>query len=67
MEKNRKEIALKLIKNYGADKVLFGTDYPMWSPKAEMEYFLSLPLEKNEISSILNMNAIKLFNLEGKV
>ncbi len=62
-----KETALKVIRKYGAEKVLFGTDYPMWSPKSELEYFLSLPLEKNEISSILNMNAIKLFNLEGKI
>ena len=60
-----KETALKIIRKYGANKVLFGTDYPMWSPKSELEYFLSLPLEKNEISSILNINAKKLFNLEA--
>ena len=61
-----KETAFKIIRKYGAEKVLFGTDYPMWSPKSELEYFLSLPLEKNEISSILNINAKKLFNLEEK-
>ena len=33
--------------------------------KTKMIY--SFALEKNEISSILSMNAIKLFNLEGKV
>ena len=59
-----KETATKIIRKYGADRVLFGTDYPMWSPKSEMEYFLSLPLDESEFSSILNMNAIKLFNLE---
>ncbi len=59
-----KEKAREIIKKYGADKVLFGTDYPMWSPKSEIEYFLSLSLDENEICSILNMNAKKLFGLE---
>lgn len=58
------EKAREYIKAYGADKVLFGTDYPMWSPKREIEYFLSLSLDENEIRSILNMNAKKLFGLE---
>lgn len=58
------DTAKKIIRSYGADKVLFGTDYPMWSPKREMEYFLSLNLDENEICSILNMNAKKLFGLE---
>ncbi len=58
------EQAKKIIRAYGADKVLFGTDYPMWSPKREIEYFLSLSLDESEICSILNMNAKKLFGLE---
>ena len=58
------EKAKEIIRKYGADKVLFGTDYPMWSPKREIEYFLSLSLDENEICSILNMNAKKLFGLE---
>ncbi len=58
------ETAKAIIRKYGADKVLFGTDYPMWSPKREIEYFLSLSLDENEICSILNMNAKKLFGLE---
>ncbi len=58
------ETAKAIIKKYGADKVLFGTDYPMWSPKTEIEYFLGLDLDENEIRSILNMNAKKLFGLE---
>ncbi len=62
----KKEKAVEVIRKYGADRVLFGTDYPMWSPKSEMEYFLSLPLDEFEFSSILNINAKKLFNLEEK-
>jgi predicted TIM-barrel fold metal-dependent hydrolase len=58
------ELALDIIRRYGADKVLFATDYPMWSQKSEIDYFLSLGLDENEITSILNINAKKLFNLE---
>ena len=58
------ETAKEIIRKYGADKVLFGTDYPMWSPKREIEYFMGLSLDESEINSIMNMNAKKLFNLE---
>lgn len=56
--------AKELIKRYTADKVLFGTDYPMWDAASELEYFFSLGLDQKEITSILNLNAKKLFNLE---
>ena len=60
----KKEDAKRIIRTYGADKVLFATDYPMWSPSKELEYFLSLGLDEQEIKSILNINAKKLFKLE---
>lgn len=61
MEKTK---ALQLIRHYGADKVLFGTDYPMWNFKAELDTIFSLGLDEDEIMCILNTNAKKLFNLE---
>lgn len=61
MEKTK---ALQLIRHYGADKVLFGTDYPMWNFKTELDTIFSLGLDEDEIMSILNTNAKKLFNLE---
>ena len=60
----KKETAKEIIRRYGADRVLFGSDYPMWSPEKELEYFLSLNLDENEIKSILNINTCKIFNLE---
>lgn len=54
----------QLIRHYGADRVLFGTDYPMWSPSEEIKQILSLGLDENEIKSILNINAKKVFCLE---
>ena len=57
------ETARDIIRRYGSDRVLFGTDYPMWGAKKEIEYFLSLGLDENEITSILNINAKNIFNL----
>lgn len=58
------EEALRIIRAYGADRVLFGTDFPMWNPKKEIDCFLSLGLDESEKMSILNMNAKKIYNLE---
>ena len=59
-----KDKVKEIIRHYGADRVLFGTDYPMWPYKKELESFFSMGLDENEIESILNINAKKLFNLE---
>ena len=57
------EKAKEIIRTYGAERVLFGTDYPMWEAKDELEYFFSLGLEEWEIRCILNMNAKKIFGV----
>ena len=59
-----KERAKKLIRAYGADRVLFGTDYPLWSPKKEMEDFLELGLDDDEKKLILSENAKKVYKIE---
>ncbi len=58
-----KEEARELIYAYGTDRVLFGTDYPMWSPKEELEVFRSLELPPEVEQAILWDNAAKLFDL----
>lgn len=57
------EKSLELIRLYGADRVLFGTDYPMWIPKDELRFFNSLGLTEKEKELILYRNAQKLFGL----
>ena len=57
------EKAVELIHAYGADKVLWGTDYPMWESVSEMEYFNKLDLTEKERSQILYDNAAKLLGL----
>ena len=49
--------ARELIRIYGADRVLFGSDYPMWNMKDELEILLRLGLAPEEIEKILYKNA----------
>ncbi len=58
------QIARRLILRLGTDRVLFGTDYPMWTPKKELETFLSLDFTDAQRRQILSENAIRLFRLE---
>lgn len=58
-----KEQIAELIRFHGAERVLFGTDYPMVSHKEEIENFLSLPLTDKEKEMILFENANNLLNL----
>lgn len=60
----KRETAKEIIRRYGADRVLFGSDYPMRSPKSELDAFLSLELTEDENQKILNKNACEIFNLE---
>ena len=57
------EKAKELILRWGADRVLFGSDYPMWHPEAELNTFLSLNLGEEAERKILCENAKKLFSL----
>lgn len=54
------EHAAELIRRIGADRVMWGTDYPMWSASEELERFNKLPLSDNEREMILSGNALRL-------
>lgn len=54
------EHAAELIRKIGADRVMWGTDYPMWSAKDELERFAKLPLTDEERRLILSENALRL-------
>ena len=58
------EEAKDIVRKYGAEKVIFGTDYPMWEYKAELERFHALGLTDEEEQMILYKNAAKLFGIE---
>ena len=55
------EKARELIFAYGTDRVLFGTDYPMWDIDAEMERFMKIDISEKEREDILYNNAHRLF------
>ena len=59
-----KEKAKELISAYGTDRVLFGTDYPMWFPESEIEMFMQIDLSEAEREAILRKNAEKLFQIK---
>jgi predicted TIM-barrel fold metal-dependent hydrolase len=49
--------AAELIHSYGAERFLFGSDYPMWDPAACLEEFMALDLTDSEREMILWKNA----------
>ncbi len=56
--------AKELISYYGTERVLFGTDYPMWEPKDEIEKFMQIKLTKKQREDILCNNTAKLFDIK---
>lgn len=56
--------AVDLIHAYGSEKVLWGTDYPMWDSASEMEYFNKLDLTDKEKSQILFENASRILDID---
>lgn len=57
-------LSKQLIRAYGADRVLFGTDYPLHLPQKEMRLFQNLELTQSEYRVILNSNAKRIFGIE---
>ncbi|MGN0453186.1 MAG: amidohydrolase family protein [Ruminococcus sp.] len=58
------ELFEKLIKAYGADRLLFGTDFPMWDAELEIERFMSVNISDDDKEKILSKNALNLLGLE---
>lgn len=59
------EKAKELIMAYGTDRVMFGTDFPMWDFKGEIERFMRIDLDEKEREDILYNNAAKMFSVNG--
>ena len=53
----------QIIRRYSRDRVLFGTDYPMWTPREELDRFRRLQLTEEEEEKILFRNAAELLGL----
>ena len=55
--------ALELIRSFGADRVFFGTDYPVTTATHELQRFFALPLLYEERCAILWDNAAEFLEL----
>ena len=50
----------KIMNKHGVEKMLFGTDFPMWDPVEELERFDKLGLTGNDRDAVLYKNALEL-------
>ena len=57
------ERARELIMAYGTERVLFGTDYPMWYPEVEIARLMEVELTDAEREDIFYNNAARLFGI----
>lgn len=55
---------VEIIRAFGTDRVLFGTDFPMWTPAEETARFDALPLDEAEREKIYFRNAAELLGIE---
>lgn len=59
-----KERAREIIDLYGTDRVIFGTDFPMWKQDEELKFLFSLGLSDEDLENILHNNLAKILNIE---
>ena len=57
---------LRIVKNHGADRILFGTDSPWAGQKEFVRYLGDLPLTEKERERIFRLNALELLGLSAK-
>ena len=57
------ERAVRLIRHYGVENCLFGTDFPMWDPKKEADRLLSLGFTREEYKKLFAENAKAFLNM----
>ncbi len=56
-------ILKKLCRTVGAERIIFGTDYPLMNPKMYVNAVLSEHITDKEKEQILGLNAVRLLNL----
>ena len=59
-----KDQAMLIIREFGAEKFFFGTDYPMWDSVEEFEHFNALDLTDEEKEKILGKNLKNFLNIK---
>lgn len=54
--------AEKYINAYGAERMAFGTDYPLWNPEKELKTFFKLKLTDDQFEQICHKTAERFLN-----
>ena len=52
------------INRYGAERFVYGSDYPMWNPEVEMQRFLQLELTDDQFQQIAHKTAEEILRLK---
>lgn len=55
-----REFVLRMLDRFGAERFLFGTDFPMWEPRAMVEQFTALGLDEETLERIFYRNFMAL-------
>ena len=56
-------VAERYVNIYGAERLAFGTDYPLWDPVKEMERFMQLKLTETQREQIFHKTAERLLKI----
>lgn len=56
----------ELCEIYGTDRILFGSDFPMWNPVSELEQFAALGFSESEFANMTWHNAERFLGFEVK-
>lgn len=54
----------RLIRTFGEDRLIFGTDFPMWDTKAELDRFMAVSLTEGQREKILYKNAAEILKIK---
>jgi predicted TIM-barrel fold metal-dependent hydrolase len=55
--------AEKYINSYGAERMAYGTDFPLWDPVTEVKRFQSLKLTEAQFDQIAHKTAERILKL----
>ena len=56
-------VAERYINNYGAERFVYGSDFPMWDPVQEMERFMRLKLTDDQKEQIAHITAERILHI----
>ena len=56
---------VELVRAYGVERVMFGSDFPMWSPVTEYNMLAAMPFTQEEFEAITWHNAVGAHQLHG--